>query len=721
MLSHQTPNVTPQHRRTNSTPTARDIAPKVPIIPSMPAQQSGTHRRGLTLDPSIHSQLSQYLNQQDTRSVSIINGEQHTMREAQQQDLARPGQNRHQTSFQPPWDDPFAITSPKTYESEPLVLFKEISYDDDDPLGIFSNAKPKEIMNMNDMCDATDLEIIAVLSQPTSTQQSDGFHNAFRKGGQNITEDGSNADWVGGVSGEMIVDAHNNNLEDIKRLLNIREPAENHPQLEWVPRKQSTPGYATTQHIQRPHTPPNQINFNMPSEDFLPRTSTNSFSGYLPLTPVTTPFRHDSKQKGKRLSRTAQSSPVRRPRNDTAKVPGAQPMKRGSSCQDTLTTPSKKEIFPSPPNTVPMKCSRTFEVAPIPPPTFMDMSNLSFSFPRNDNDYDSSHYSPGVSPTMSSFQSSPELVHLDLFSDPDGSLPGVKEQSIAQEYREFNEFMGSAAHDLAPRPSEPLSPSKNTADTSFGGYIENTGITPEEIASFIEGPDTENKYRCRYPDCDRTFGRKENIKAHVQTHLNDRQFLCEHCPKRFVRQHDLKRHGKTHTNAREYRCACGSSFARHDALTRHRQRGMCSGAFPNTPRKEAKRGRPKKGTRPDTPERLEKAARTRQRVLEKAANASSPASSSDYSLPSPTAETFNDVDMRGTSPFDNLPDMNPMSYGVSPDIFSLTPPTSPGYSTGNSPAKGDFPTLFDSYDAQNLTWAGDDFSTQGQDPFVWEG
>jgi len=721
MLSYQTPNVTPQHRRTNSTPMARDIAPKVPILPATPTQQSGMHRRGLTLDPSIQSQLSQYQTQQDTRSVSIINGEQHTMREAQQQELARPGQKRQRTSFQLSWDDPFAITTPKTYEPESLVLFKETLYDDDDPLGIFSAIKPKENMNLHDICDPADLEIFTALSQPTSTRQCDGFHSVFRKGGPNITDAGLTADWAENGPGEMTVDAPINNVEDIKRLLNMYEPVDVHPQLAWDHRKQSSLGRPNTHHNQRPHTPPNQINFNISLENFPPTTSTSTFPGHLPMTPAATPYRHESKQKGKRLSRTAQSSPVRRPRNDTAKVPGTQPMKRGSSCQDSFTTPSKKEMFPSPPNTAPMKCSRTFEVAPIPPPNFMDMSNLNLSFPRNDNGYESSHYSPGVSPTITSFQSSPELTHLDLLSDLERSLPGANKQPIAQDFKEFNDFMQAEAHNLAPQPSQTSSPPKNPSDTSFSGYVENTGITPEEIASFIEGPDTENKYRCRYPECDRTFGRKENIKAHVQTHLNDRQFLCEYCPKRFVRQHDLKRHGKTHTNAREYRCACGSSFARHDALTRHRQRGMCSGAFPNTPRKEAKRGRPKKGTRPDTPERLEKAARTRQRVLEKAANASSPATSSDYSLPSPAAETFNDVDMRGTSPFDNLPDMNPVSYGISPDIFSLTPPTSPGYNTGNSPAKGDFPALFDSYETQNLAWGGEDFSTQGQDPFIWDG
>jgi hypothetical protein len=726
MLSHQNPIVNPQHRRTNSTPTARDITPKVPILPATLTQQNGMHRRGLTLDSSIHSQLSQYQTQQDNRSVSTINGEQHTMREAQQQELARPGQKRQRTSFHLSWDDdhdPFAGNSSNSNGPASLVLFNETLHDDEDPLGIFSTVKPSPNMTLIDICDAADFDIIAALSQPSYTQPSNGIHNTFVKGGRNLTDDEFTADWSDNGPGEKIADVPNNHLGDMKRTLNICD-LDKHLQPEWTHRKQSFQACPTAHHIQRPHTPPNQMNFSTTAETFVPRMSTNPFEGHLPLTPATTPFRRGSKPERKQRTRTAQSSPVRRPRSDTAKNPEAQQMKRGSSCQDSFMNPSKKEfpeIFPSPPNTVPMKCSSTFEVAPIPPPNFMDMSNLGFSFPPNENGYESSYYSPGVSPTMSSFQSSPELAHLDLFPDIERSLPGLDTQPTAPGSKEPIDLMGAGAHDLAQEHPQPSPSSKNQSDTSFGGAVESTTITAEDIASFIEGPGTDNKYRCRYPNCDRDFGRKENIRAHVQTHLNDRQFLCAHCPKRFVRQHDLKRHGKTHTNAREYQCACGSSFARHDALTRHRQRGMCSGAFPNTPRKEAKRGRPKKGTRPDTPERLEKAAKTRQRVLEKAANAPSPASSSDYSLPSPAAETFTDIDMRGSSPFDNVPDMNPMSYGVSPTIFSLTPPTSPGYSTGNSPAKGDFPVMFDSFEAPNLIWGGDEFSHSGQDPFIWSG
>ncbi|CRK47815.1 hypothetical protein BN1723_020404, partial [Verticillium longisporum] len=102
-----------------------------------------------------------------------------------------------------------------------------------------------------------------------------------------------------------------------------------------------------------------------------------------------------------------------------------------------------------------------------------------------------------------------------------------------------------------------------------------TGVTTDDIAIYIQGPDpADNKWMCLFEDCGKKFGRKENIKSHVQTHLNDRQYQCPSCHKCFVRQHDLKRHAKIHTGIKPYPCECGNSFARHDALTRHRQRGM---------------------------------------------------------------------------------------------------------------------------------------------------
>jgi regulatory protein SWI5 len=143
-----------------------------------------------------------------------------------------------------------------------------------------------------------------------------------------------------------------------------------------------------------------------------------------------------------------------------------------------------------------------------------------------------------------------------------------------------------------------------------------TGIDLSEIETFIKGPDpTDGKWTCSFEDCDKRFGRKENIKSHVQTHLNDRQYQCPSCKKCFVRQHDLKRHAKIHTGIKPYMCDCGNSFARHDALTRHRQRGMCVGAFDGIVKKTVKRGRPRKNRPDGKDERGEKKAVHRKKTM----------------------------------------------------------------------------------------------------------
>ncbi|KAI1815103.1 hypothetical protein GGS20DRAFT_544926 [Poronia punctata] len=171
-----------------------------------------------------------------------------------------------------------------------------------------------------------------------------------------------------------------------------------------------------------------------------------------------------------------------------------------------------------------------------------------------------------------------------------------------------------------------------------------TGITLDDIQQYIQGPDpVDNKWICSFEDCNKKFGRKENIKSHVQTHLNDRQFQCPACLKCFVRQHDLKRHAKIHTGIRPYPCECGNSFARHDALTRHRQRGMCIGAFEGSTPKNAKRGRPRK-ERPNDDERREKATRTR-RKTKSVSSVSSQTSQSDYSSSNSPEQHDNDFDM----------------------------------------------------------------------------
>ena len=148
---------------------------------------------------------------------------------------------------------------------------------------------------------------------------------------------------------------------------------------------------------------------------------------------------------------------------------------------------------------------------------------------------------------------------------------------------------------MFPIPTNKVSRRTRSVDFDLMSCIEYTGVSEEDVQAYIseQNPKT-NRWSCLFPSCDKTFGRRENIRSHVQTHLGDRQFKCKNCTKRFVRQHDLKRHAKIHTGDKPYECPCGAGFARQDALTRHRQRGVCVGGFPNAIRKQARRGRPRK-------------------------------------------------------------------------------------------------------------------------------
>ncbi|TGZ80109.1 hypothetical protein EX30DRAFT_60856 [Ascodesmis nigricans] len=264
----------------------------------------------------------------------------------------------------------------------------------------------------------------------------------------------------------------------------------------------------------------------------------------------------------------------------------------------------------------------TFDLAPLPEYNFINMSTLTMP---SDDDVESYHTAPSIV-TSPAFHSSPALLPSKepVYQQPLPTIPEAKPEIAAPKAAPKSQQKPKPQ----PKPEpfikkEPVSeaglihiapkggfipPPINTADAKTkprkkgrlvepipASAITETGISFEEISAYISQPSpVDGKWVCLYPECSKRFGRKENIKSHVQTHLNDRQYQCSVCKKCFVRQHDLKRHAKIHTGVKPYPCLCGNSFARHDALTRHRQRGMCVGAFEGVVKKVGKRGRPKK-------------------------------------------------------------------------------------------------------------------------------
>ena len=361
------------------------------------------------------------------------------------------------------------------------------------------------------------------------------------------------------------------------------------------------------------------------------------------------------------------------------KDPFTTPMKRGSSCHDVFNIMDPfgdSSRLPSPPNTVPLRSSRKFDVTPIPAPSFIDMSAFGIDFTLDNSTYDSSNYSPmtnRLSTETSSFSTSPVLAQSDLFGELDDILP-ANAGSISQkpqQQQQAPQVIGDIITNTSPAKQEVshLHSIPNVElNSQKDGKLEDTGFTDEDIQSWII-THSLNDFECTWEKCNKHFKRRENIKSHIQTHLGDRRFKCDECDSAFVRQHDLKRHKTIHQGDKPYKCVCpGGEFGRMDALTRHRQRGICPGALGGTPIKEpTKRGRPKKAHRPEPAERAEKAAKTRQRVLEKMKLAQSASSVPEVPMSSPRTSEHLSLEREQESLMDNYgeflnfePSGNPM-------------------------------------------------------------
>lgn len=361
-------------------------------------------------------------------------------------------------------------------------------------------------------------------------------------------------------------------------------------------------------------------------------------------------------------------------------IKASQAMYGGSSFQDIFDVSKAahgNHELPSPPHSA---CESYSSSAEFPPSECLDMSAMRVGFSSKGVDSGSSQCSPllnALTPTISSFQSSPEMSHQPQFCDE------INELLESSNYRSRADA-GSVytGNDADPGASQACAHSSNQSDSEVDRdtSVEDTVITSGEITAFMYGPRSDNRWLCLFPGCARTFGRKENIKSHIQNHLGDRQFICSVCGNDFVRQHDLKRHMKIHSGVKPHTCPCGRTFCRQDALTRHRQRNTCEGGFDGISKSPNKRGRPKK-VMPRSDQRLAKSAKTRQRALEKAYEKAyqSSSGSSVCSFSSPPYLS-DDIVLSGTSPLD---DVESLRANLT-EFLSSSPPASPSNSTRNS-------------------------------------
>ncbi|XWX00009.1 hypothetical protein V2A60_008025 [Cordyceps javanica] len=361
-------------------------------------------------------------------------------------------------------------------------------------------------------------------------------------------------------------------------------------------------------------------------------------NAYLPPTPSDTPHDRAVKQEARpsRFSEDYDES-----MEETLKPTRTRSQPRAQDVFQDMRQQAQQaqgtSAVPSPPRSTQLPNSKTFNAVPMQTPDFMSMNSFKNEFMKMETFDNLSRDGDFLSADELSQHTTPETTQqMSSFAN------GYDSQSEYQNYEEAvaahreKRSMHRRTESVASIASAASIASINIEETKT-----DTGVTTEEIAQFIQSPDTsDGKWVCLFEECGKEFGRKENIKSHVQTHLNDRQYQCPTCKKCFVRQHDLKRHAKIHTGIKPYPCECGNSFARHDALTRHRQRGMCIGAFDGVVRKVVKRGRPKKN-RPDMEARLEKSARTRRKNNMSISSMSSFSGYSDSSVANSPEPDFN--------------------------------------------------------------------------------
>ncbi|PWY92426.1 C2H2 transcription factor Swi5 [Aspergillus heteromorphus CBS 117.55] len=615
-----------QHRRQISTPSALD-AMKVPSLPAQAMHRYHAHRRGQSFDHrSLRVQRSQSMQDGTVYPTNLPVPQQPPIMLGESQQQQQQYLCVAQPSF-PQQPSPMPMMSEcQTFSPEELQPFDHRIGQDSQPNMAYINAN---------FIKGGDLNMHFNLMEQQQLQSSKVPCNSALEG--QILE---NAAWD-------MYQQHNAAATFPHQTLPIASDV----------RKLSVQSDASP--CQQPHTPK------------------HSSSHFVPITPATTPFK---KTVGlAHYGGDIQSTPTK---GQNPSIPGSAQssyMQRAKSLQGVAGTTFSQQKFdmPSPSNTA------SFEVDNFD--TFNYEQGSSFDIPKSES-LSQSQYASSSS-ASSSFMSSPELA----------AMPCPEDGTKAQKLPIYPATPSRAHHGKTPSvtPSSTakarLSPrvaniDSLNLDARVQASIKETGVTIDEIASFIHGPDPEDgKWVCLHPGCERRFGRKENIKSHVQTHLGDRQFKCDHCEKCFVRGHDLKRHAKIHTGDKPYECLCGNVFARHDALTRHRQRGMCIGGYKGVVRKTMKRGRPKKH-RPEMDERQEKSLRTRQRIAEKT---SFDSSASDSSRNTPPSDVFENMSLHGSSPAEEMPVFTDPNYSLPPEVFTFTPPQSPGHSTGNaaSPAR----------------------------------
>ncbi|TKA69275.1 hypothetical protein B0A55_08511, partial [Friedmanniomyces simplex] len=228
------------------------------------------------------------------------------------------------------------------------------------------------------------------------------------------------------------------------------------------------------------------------------------------------------------------------------------PIPQGHARTVPNTPQNYTRAWPSPPATHAKHArSQSFQldVAPMPLTGNNTFAAESFNQPLNsfnndgtfgnDAGYASSAYSSSAVDPLSPHPQQNVGPLPTLFEEPtlpfqhtpgpfDGTSILLQATAGAQDFNDPNfDFDG-------PLEMSPRQQLLNNLGPDVPASIVETGVLAYEVQQYIgELSESDNKYGCMWEGCGRRFGRKENVRAHVQTHLGDRQFKCNLCDKTF--------------------------------------------------------------------------------------------------------------------------------------------------------------------------------------------
>ncbi|KAK4203430.1 hypothetical protein QBC40DRAFT_167115 [Triangularia verruculosa] len=652
-----------QHRRQQSTPTAFE-AVKIAPLPNFAQQQRQpiAHRRGLSLDtrrqqfapttPTSSSARQEYLAARHefnpvvmpVSSPAIPTTPQQILRENQRQSLSRPGtsgtdrsDSSSNHSYQSFHDSDAFLVSPNVTPNNqrfvdaltspaPMMEMSPLPYEAYlNSIGMIKNQAAFASNSNIDVGGSFEFyNQDSALSTPTFLTFPDSSPASTGQGGW-ISES-ETAPTQSRRNSRRISNGISDKVAKFENMMNVGGNVD-----------------LTGQH--RPVTPLNNINQWAAGVD---ADADHYAAEGFPPTPTETPHKNEPTPQQQQIPNRFRDDYDESMEETLKPVRGNKHNNRNSGIFQELRQQAEQASIaqtPPPPraNTMPMAFGMQ---QGLTTPEFMNMRSMNAEFVKIEHNFDGFNFGmgqPGMSmaPQMGGLAASapnPDLCHPILnpnqLDNSQAALqPSSQHQLTAASLSRHTSPHPSLSHHRRTESIASLASAASIASINIEETKTDTGVTLEDISQYIQGPDpSDGKWVCLYESCNKRFGRKENIKSHVQTHLNDRQYQCPSCHKCFVRQHDLKRHAKIHTGIKPYPCECGNSFARHDALTRHRQRGMCIGAFDGIVKKTVKRGRPRKVREEGEEEgRREKKERARKKKGEEGEEMSSASSQSGYS------------------------------------------------------------------------------------------